>query len=549
MNEQKNVIFAFVLSFLILIGFNVLYQPKEQPKVNEIPHVETNQEIPEKKQDFLSFKQAFDATKRVPIDSPKIKGSIALKGAKIDNIVLSNYKENTQKDSPTLQLLTPDGTKNAYFIYSDFQGDSTPTNTSFWEIEGNNKTLSPLTPVTLKWINKEGVVFKKVFSIDEHYMIKIEESVVNTSNHPLNLQSRIFIKREGTPQTGDYYILHEGPIGVLGDVLYNKKYSDIAKEHSTSYLSTGGWIGFTDKYWLSALIAENTQAIEGKFSCYNQNYDTSITYAKKELKENETYTLTHRAFIGPKKLDLLKMYAKEQQIEKFDLALDFGWFYFLTKPLFSFLDWLHNVLGSFGLAIIALTVIVKSLMFPLAHKTFKSMQKIKNLHPKINQLKQLYGDDKVRMNQELMKLYQKEKANPMSGCLPVLIQAPIFFCLYKVFFISVEMRHAPFLGWIYDLSEPDPTSLFNLFGLLPWNTPSFLTLGLWPIFMGITMFVQQKFNPQSANMDPSQAKAMLFMPAIFVFLFASFPAGMVVYWTFSNIITIIQQFIMRRMLK
>jgi YidC/Oxa1 family membrane protein insertase len=547
MNEQRNFVVALAISFLILIGFNIFYdQPyAEKSKETKIQSSPTQSVTPK---EYLVRSKALNQSPRLALESDYLRGSVNLRGGVIDDMELLQYRETTKEKSPFVKILSPLQTQNAYVVGFGWNGKNGPDQQTLWHFieEGGKKKLTPLTPLHIGWTNSNGVRFERTFSIDEYYMITIKDRIKNESEQPVTFSAYGDIMRSGTPQTGGYFILHEGGIGVLANKVQSPEYKDILKEKDLRFTSTGGWLGFTDKNWLTAYIPDHNLVAESHFKySENDSYHAYLQYPQKVIQPRESFEVQHRVFVGAKVLDILQQYEKEQNVDRFELAVDFGWFYFLTKPLFFLLETLHRVLGNFGLAIIALTIFVKTLTFPLAYKTFKSMQKIKLLQPKIMQLKTLYGEDKVKMNQELMKLYQKEKTNPMSGCLPVLIQGPIFFCLYKVFFVTIEMRHAPFFGWIKDLSEPDPLSLFNLFGLLPWSPPSFLVIGIWPILMGITMILQQKLNPQP--IDPAQAKVMTVMPVLFTFLFASFPVGMVIYWTCSNIITILQQMIMKRL--
>lgn len=551
MNEQKNFFIAIVLSFLILFGFQVWDSGKHHApspeRPSEISQNSSSSSLSNlnKSVSMVSRSQALKEAPRVNLLSPELKGTVSLRGACLDDLRLVNFKETTQKDSDSVKLLNPEGARDAYTVHWTWKGQNTPNAKTLWSViqEGPELILTPLKPLHLTWTNAQGVRFNRIFSVDESYMITIQDRIVNQSKAPLTVSAEGEIVRAGKPETSGFYILHEGAIGILGEKLQEPDYKDIEKAKEISVTSTGGWLGFVDKYWLTALIPDSKAVIQGRFSHVNNAYIASLTYTQKTILPGEMYELNHRVFAGAKVLEVLRNYEKDQNIDRFELAVDFGWFYFLTKPLFYILESFHKLFGHFGLAIIFLTVLVKALTFPLGYKSFKSMRKLRILQPKIAQLQTLYGEDKIRLNQELMKLYHKEKANPVSGCLPLLIQGLVFFCLYKVFFVTIEMRHAHFFGWIKDLSEPDPTTLFNLFGLIPWSPPSFLMLGVWPLLMGVTMFMQQKMNPQP--LDPAQAKAMMFMPVMFCYFLASFPVGMVIYWTWSNILTIAQQTLMK----
>lgn len=554
MSEQKNLFIAVFLSIAVLIGFNYFFERPSKVSVNlkKEPHpqkkVKIENPLVERANPTFPTISSQNAP-RIEIKTDKVKGSISLKGALLDDLTLLSYKENTKKDSPFITLLSSKNPKNSYFVsfgWINEEGKPLVDHTSQWIIKKeSSQILTPTTPISLFFEN-DHVLIERIFSIDNDYLLTITDKLKNKRRESVHLKPYGRVTRIGTPKVGGYYILHEGALGFIDGKLKEFDYKTLVKEKATEFSTLGGWLGFTDKYWLVSLMAPEGQSLKTRFS----GDDESETYSAEALLESkviaggETLTSTEYVFAGPKILRLLDSYEGKLGLEHFDLAVDFGWFYFLTKPLFKFLEALHRVLGNLGLAIIVLTIFVKLALYPLAHKSFYSMARMKSLQPKLEKLKSQYGHDKVKMNQELITLYKKEKVNPMSGCLPLLIQAPIFFCLYKVFFVTIEMRHAPFFGWIQDLSAPDPTSFFNLFGLLPWGTPSFFQIGALPLFMGLTMYVQQKMNPQPT--DPAQAKAMLIMPVMFTFLFASFPAGLVLYWAWSNILAILQQWLMTR---
>jgi YidC/Oxa1 family membrane protein insertase len=404
--------------------------------------------------------------------------------------------------------------------------------------------------VTLTWDNGEGLRFERRIAFDDAYMLTITQRIANDGEDPVSLFPYGLVSRWGTPSTLGYYILHEGPIGVLGGTLEEIDYDDLQEDGNVELPSRGGWLGITDKYWLTALVPDQASELTGTFRdnvVDGQNrYQVDYLRTARAVPAGGSIETTDRLFAGAKEVSQLDRYSEEYGIPLFDRAVDFGWFYFLTKPMFHVLHFFYKWTGNYGLAILLLTLRVKFLFFPLANKSYRAMSKMKKLQPEMMRLREQYGDDKMRMNQELMALYKKEKANPMSGCLPIVVQIPVFFALYKVLFVSIEMRHAPFFGWIHDLSAPDPTTIFNLFGLIPWDPPSFLMIGVWPLLMGATMFLQQKLNPQPA--DPMQARIMMMLPAMFIFLFATFPAGLVIYWTWNNILSIAQQWtIMKRM--
>ncbi len=561
MNEQKNLILAVVLAVLIFLGFHHFYErPKQEALMRqaELAHQAKGEKpvTAEKKnvpafKTVLPLKETLQQSPRLTIKTDHLKGSINLKGCFLDDLLLLDYHEAADQLSPPITLLAPEGTKGAY--YADFgwvaqeAGIKLPDSQTVWTTSSPDLTQD--TPVVLEWDNGEGLKFQRTITVDDHYMFAVTDRVTNTRDSVVSLSAYGQISRLDTPEVGGYMILHEGPIGVLNGKLTELTYAKLKEKGTIEEFTTGGWIGITDKYWLVALIpdqktSEKTvfrgQTMEGQ-----DQYQTQVMGPWVDLKPGGSVETTHHLFAGAKILRVLDDYETKLGFDKFDLAVDFGWFYFLTKPLFYVLEYLHKLLGNFGLAILALTVLFKVVFFPLANKSYRSMSHMKQVQPKIEALKKRYGDDKLRMNQELMELYRKEKINPLAGCLPMLIQAPVFFCLYKVLFVTLEMRHAPFYGWIGDLSAPDPTSLFNLFGLIPWTPPSFFMIGAWPIIMGLTMFFQQKLNPQPA--DPTQAKAFMLMPFFLTFLLASFPAGLVIYWAWNNILSMAQQWAIMRL--
>lgn len=492
-------------------------------------------------------------SQRIQIETPSLKGSINLKGSVIDDIELTSYKENTNPNSKNVTLLAPTQTPAPYFADVTYTSStdllSCPNLQTQWKIEGNTTVLTPKTPVTIVARMENNIVYKRTISIDENYLFTIEDKITNLGSNTVNLQPNAAITRVGTPVTGGFYVLHEGAIGVSNNKLIELSYEDINKKGLIQEQSSGGgWHGFTDKYWLTAVIPSKDQPVVAAYThSIGDIYQSKITSANLVVEKGKTVLVKHHIYTGAKILRVLDAYEASHNFDRFHLAVDFGWFYFLTKPLFYVLEFLNSFLGNMGLAILLLTVLFKILVLPLANKSHRSMSGMKLLQPKMEKIKAQFGHDKKRLNEEMMKLYQTEKINPMSGCLPMLIQAPIFFCLYKVFFVTIEMRHAPFFGWIHDLAAPDPTTIFNLFGLIPWDPPAFLMLGAWPLLMGITMVVQQKLGPQTA--DPQQAKVMMIMPIMFTFMFASFPSGLVIYWAWSNILTIAQQWYMNKYAK
>jgi YidC/Oxa1 family membrane protein insertase len=496
--------------------------------------------------------QALGGTGRVDIKNPRLEGSLALTGGRLDNLVLATYRQTTAPDSPDVRLLNPPGGPNPYFAEFGWvavdQAAVVPDRETEWQADG--ETLGPDRPVTLTWDNGQGLRFTRTIALDDAYMFTITQRVENTGDEPVALHPYALISRWGTPPTAGFFILHEGPIGVLNGKLEEIDYDDLQEDGRIELTSRGGWLGFTDKYWLTALIPDQDIELAATFRDHvtegQDRYQTDYLRAAITVAPGASVEVVDRLFAGAKEVQLLDAYRNDYAIPLFDRAVDFGWFYFLTKPIFHVLHFFYQVIGNYGVAILLLTLLVKILFFPLANKSYRAMSTMKKLQPKMMELREKYADDKMAMNQALMKLYKDEKVNPMSGCLPIVVQIPVFFALYKVLFVSIEMRHAPFFGWIHDLSAPDPTSFFNLFGLLPFDPPAFLMIGIWPLLMGITMLLQTKLNPQPA--DPVQAKVMMFLPVMFIFLFATFPAGLVIYWTWNNVLSVGQQWmIMKRM--
>lgn len=555
MGEQKNFIVALILSFGIFIGWDHFFGTK--PSVQQAPQVQQTsqtgqpQEVPQAvaKETPIVSRQDAVKDKRVNIKTDLMSGSISLKGGNLDDISLLKYKTSVENDAVPVDLLNPKNVANAYFV--DFEvlcatNLERPDQNTVWELTSENKILEPGKPITLTWKNTQNLQFERTFSVDDDYLIKVTNKVVNHSSAPVCMQQKAYVHRS-KPKTEGFFILHEGAIGFIDNHLQERDYDKLADNPKEDISSKGGWVGFTDKYWLVALLPHSDASATFSFMKNDGTYSTSAAIDQKSIEPGEALEQSIHIFAGPKKLALLDGIEAKLNIKKFDLAIDFGWFYFLTKPLFQFLDLLYSFVGNFGIAILIFTLISKLVLFPLANKSYYSMGRMKALGPKLEELKKRYKDDPVKLQKEMMNLYKVEKVNPLSGCLPMLIQAPIFFCLYKVLFVSIEMRHAPFFGWIHDLSAPDPSTIFNLFGLIPFTPPSFLMIGIWPILMGATMLWQQRLNPQP--MDDAQAKMMMLMPVVFTFILSSFPAGLVIYWTFGNVLSIIQQSVIMKMAK
>lgn len=504
----------------------------------------------------VTRKAALASSSRLKIDTPSLSGSIALKGALIDDLTLKKHTITADPKSGNVILFSPPNTPDAYFAEYGWKpmanGVNVPTSDTVWQPQDAAATLTPDRPVVLTWNNGSGLTFTRTISVDKDYLFKIESAVTNRSGGAVALTPYARIYRFGTPEVEGFFILHEGLLGVAGDEgLQEITFSEALEDRGQVYKDkTGGWFGITEKYWSSALIPDQ-----------NVTYNAALRSRRGDVNRPEIYwadyalapinvlagsesTVTSHLYAGAKNVEVIERYQDQLGIEKFDLMIDWGWFYFITKPLNHLITWLYQILGNFGVAILAVTVLVKLAFYPLANKSYVSMAKMKKLQPQMEQLRERFKDDKARQQQELMTLYKKEKINPLAGCLPILIQIPVFFALYKVLFVSIDMRHAPFFGWIQDLSAPDPTSIFNLFGLLPFDVPSFLVIGAWPVLMGLTMWVQMQLNPPQP--DPVQQQIFSWMPVVFTVLLAAFPAGLVIYWAWNNVLSVLQQWYITR---
>ena len=558
--DTRNLIAAICLSMSVLIGYQILFgEPAQQNVKKEQQLADKNNEpsIELPKDNNTSLTEVTKKTRnidRINIVNDELEGSISLLGARIDDLVLKNYRKTLDPESDQIRFLKKIDEREPFFIQFGWSSPNkikVPNGNTVWK--GSKSSLDPNNPVTLTWNNGEGLKFSQIISIDDNYMIKVIQKVKNETNNSVNLYPYGLIRRSGEPKTTDFFVLHEGPLGVFDGSLKEHSYSDLKetgqKGMSIKTEENGGWIGITDKYWMAALIPDQNTNSNFTFRYVNNSasYQTDFLGELSKIPANGEIEIVSRVFSGAKKLNLLDKYEEDLKIKNFDLAIDFGWFYFLTKPFFYALSWANNILGNFGLAILAITVVVKIIFFPLANKSYKSMARMRVLTPQLQQLRERFGNDRQKMNMEMMALYKREKVNPAAGCLPILVQIPVFFALYKVLFVSIEMRQAPFFGWIKDLSALDPTSIFNLFGLLPYSTdflPDFLNLGIWPLLMGATMVLQQRLNPKPP--DPVQAQIFAWMPVVFTFLLATFPAGLVIYWTWNNLLSIAQQWIITR---
>ena len=551
--DTKNVIAAISLSAAVIILYSLFFSPspselkkvdEEKSSLNsEAPKLDSTEKIIE-----LSRDQALKESNRVEFENQNIKGSISLLGGTIDDLFFKNYTE-TLEGKNKITLLNPKKYGEGYFVETGWVSSSKnidlPNSNTIWKVEGNNK-LTPSEPITLVWENNQGISFKKKIKIDEKFLFSIDQIITNKSKKSYDFYSYGQIIRNKSPDVTNFYILHEGLIGVFDDQLVEKDYDDI-EEKEFSQNANSGWLGITDKYWITTLIPEKNKEFRADFNFNNKFRANFIETKPLELAANGSILSNVRVIVAAKEVDVIDNYAEKSSISKFDLAIDWGWFYFFTKNFFFAIDYFFKLTGNFGIAIILITICIRILFYPLANYSFKSMAKMKILQPEMTRLKELYKDDKMKLQQEMMALYKKEKVNPVSGCLPIFIQIPFFFAIYKVLFVTLEMRHQPFYGWIKDLSERDPTSIFNLFGIIPWDPPSFLMIGIWPCLMGLTMYLQQKLNPTPP--DPIQQKIFMFFPLFLTIILAPFPSGLVIYWTINNVLTMAQQIVIMRQTK
>ncbi len=552
--DSKNVIAAIALSSAVIVLYSLFFVPEKQASIqnlNEKNKLEQNTDTPslEEKETLvqISREDALKENKRVQFENQSIIGSISLRGAAIDDLTFKNYKVSLESDEK-VTLLNPRKIENGYLIESGFvtndKNIDIPNSDTIWSIKGNNK-LTEGSPIKLFWSNDQGITFEKEISLDDKFLFSIKQKVINSTDKKYDFYSYGQIIRNKIPEgLSNFYILHEGPIATLDDELIEEDYDDI-QEQRFSRTSQKGWLGVGDKYYVASIIPPKGKEFKTTFDYKNKFRANFITTDPQELNKNSIIEDKLQVIVAAKRVDVIDGYAESLNIDKFDLVIDWGFLYFITKPLFFGIDYFFKLLGNYGLAIIAITICIRLAFFPLANFSFRSMAKMKALQPEMVRLKELHKDDKMKLQQEMMSLYKKEKVNPMSGCLPILVQIPVFFALYKVLFVTIEMRQMPFYGWIKDLSERDPTSIFNLFGLLPYDVPSFLVIGAWPVAMGVSMWVQQKLNP--APTDAMQAKIFMFFPLFLTVILAPFPSGLVIYWTVNNILTMAQQvFIMKR---
>ena len=585
MNDNRNLFVAIALSALLLIGWQyfvaapqlkaeqarqaILAGQQKKPQqpatvtapetVNAVPEAVSSPPAPLSRAEALKRSGA-----RIAIRTPTVDGSFLLKGARFDDLKLKKYHETVDPKSPEIDLLAPSGSAYPYFAEFGWSAAGAkialPNDQTPWQLK-NGTVLSPGKPVTLAWDNGQGLVFTRTISVDEQYMFTVTDSVENKSGAKTVLYPYALVVRDGVTKHTTSYLLHEGFVGVANDKLKDPTYDDFKKDGTPpeTFDSTGGWVGITDKYWMAAVIPSQNEKFNGTFRAtpYGgaKSYQANYTLGARPLAPGQTITTTQRLFAGAKVVDTLRTYERNLGIQRFDLAVDWGWFIFLTQPLFWLLDKLNRYLGNFGLAIILATVVIRLLLFPLANASFKSMSRTKKVQPEMERIKKLFADDKVRQQQEMMELYKREKVNPVTGCLPMLVQIPILWSFFKVMFVTIEMYHAPFYGWVQDLSAPDPTSFLNLFGLLPFTVPQslpgilgsvvfLLHVGIWPILMGMTQWVQMKLNP--APGDPVQARMFALMPLVMTFMFAAFSSGLVIYYTWNNLLSMAQQYFMMK---
>jgi YidC/Oxa1 family membrane protein insertase len=572
-NDNRNLIWAVALSLLVLLGWQFFVAGPQMKAQQARQHTAETAKQNKPAAAAAGLPATAAAPKlarsaalerggpRVRIDTPSVDGSLLLRGARLDDLKLKNYRESVDPKSPEIVLFSPEGSPFPYYASFGFVGTAgekvaVPTGNTNWIQQGTG-TLSPGHPVTLKWDNRQGLVFTRTIAVDDKFMFTVSDAVTNTGKTRTALQPYAYVARDGIPTEQRFWALHEGFVGVGGGSLKDPTYDDFKEDGTapTTFDSTGGWLGITDKYWMAAAIPPQNEAFQAAYSAapYQgvKEYRADYRLNPRVVAPGATVAINHHLFAGAKVFDTIRTYEHGMNITRFDLAIDWGWFIIITQPFFWLLEQFYHWLGNFGLAILMLTVVVKLVFFPIANAQYKSMGKMKKVQPEMERIKERFKDDPTKQQAAMMELYKREKVNPVAGCLPLVLIIPVFFSLYKVILVTIELRHAPFYGWISDLSAPDPTSLINLFGLLPFNPhgllPSwlgFLSIGVWPILMGITQWIQTKLNPAPA--DPVQARMFAFMPLIFTFMFATFPAGLVIYYTWNNLLSVVQQYIMMK---
>src|SRR5665213_2718806 len=577
MHDQNNVFYAIALSVVVLIAWQYFFATSflgkparpASPQIAvaasggairpQAQAITTPTSVDTRRPQLLSRLQALARSPRIAIDTPRLKGSIALTGARIDDLALVQYRETTDPKSPAIELLSPSGSSQPFYaefgwVDASHANLKVPTSETAWRQLGSD-SLGVGRPVTLIWDNGQGLQFRRTISVDDKYLFSIRDEVTNSSTVSATLAPYASISRHNPPPTAGYYLLHEGAIGVLGDEgLQEISYKNLDDKKRIAFNLANAWLGFTDKYWAAALLPDPAAHLRAEFSASSlgalKTYQADYVEDVRTVAPDSTAVATTRLFAGAKEVALLDGYDKALHLNRFDLAIDWGWFRFITKPMFMLIDGIFRLVGNFGVAILIVTLLLKAAFFPLANKSYASMAKMKALQPQMQSIRETYADDKAMQQQATMELYRKEQINPIAGCLPTLIQIPVFFALYKVLFVTIEMRQAPFFGWIRDLSAPDPTNVFNLFGLIPYDPLAlpllggFLAIGAWPLVMGFTQWLQMKLSPASAG--PAQAAILGWLPLVFTFMLAKFSAGLVIYWTWNNSLSIVQQAIVMR---
>ena len=561
MENQKNLFLAIAISMAIIFGFQFL-MPPEAPVENTTTNknVDTGIDLISNSVPTINFENKEKVllnSERVSFNNGKIAGSINLTGAIIDDLVLLDYREFLDTNSAKISFLNPVGSEDAYYLDTGWASNDKninfPNSDSIWS--ANRNSLNGTNSVTLSWTSDQNITFEKSISLDENYLFNVEQKIINQSGLMFEAYPYGSSNRKGEPEMQKFFILHEGPISITDSVLKEYSYEDLRDDQKIKFSSEGGWIGITDKYWQTAIIPLQNEKITQTYSYeFGQDtYQTNIVGTKISVASNSQISHNFKLFAGPKIVKVIDGYMEEYEIKEFDRSVDFGWLYFLTKPIFNVLQFIYGYVGNFGYAIMLFTLLMRICFFPLAQQSFKSMAKMKKLAPEMKRLKEQYGDDKAGLQKEMMALYKKEKANPIAGCLPILLQIPVFFALYKVLFVTIEMRHAPFIGWIHDLSAPDPLGLLTAFGLFDYDVGAvpiiggvllMINIGVWPILMGLSMFLQQKLNPQPV--DKVQAKIFMFLPLVFTFVLGGFAAGLVIYWTTNNVLSMAQQYVIQR---
>ncbi|MEL7463587.1 MAG: membrane protein insertase YidC [Pseudomonadota bacterium] len=575
MDDQKNLIMAAVLSMVVIVAWTFFFAPPPpDPALEQVaaegeaaPQAGSGATVGAAGDSSLNREAVLGKAERIKVETPSLSGSISLRGGRIDDLHLTDYRETLDEESDTVTLLSPTGTEHPFFaVYGWLPAEgaavSTPGPNTEWTVESGG-TLSPTSPVALVWDNGEGMIFRRTISVDEKFMFTIGQSVENNTGAAVNLVPYGYVARQGEPETVNFFILHEGAIGVFDGELKEMDYDDMADLPGTAAsvrqeqvtATEDGFVGFTDKYWMATIAPGHGQGFTAAYKFVQRatgpEYRTEAILPLQEIAAGATAEVSTFLFAGAKEYATIHDYQERKQIDRFDDSIDWGWFFFLTKPIFQLLLWVKGFVGNMGWSIIVLTLIIKTALFPLAYKSYVSMSKMKKLQPEMEKIKERVGDDRQKMQQEMMALYKREKANPAAGCLPILLQIPIFFSLYKVLFVTIEVRHAPFIGWVTDLSAPDPTSWMNAFGALPFDAPTpgvgilgLFSIGVFPILMGVTMWMQQKLNP--APTDKMQAQIFAWMPWIFMFMLGTFASGLVIYWVANNVLTFIQQYSIMR---